>query len=199
FVAEANAPVRLFPQSPRQEANYKEPILVYDYAISAIGLRPMSLKGSLFDWKKGMNGTYGQGIGITSMYDIWYYDSKPLGRDLLQYRLKLDNKRKGDLLAFYIRRSDEIRETLSYHSIYENCITELFLGFFEVARLRKGIFDDTIVNARGRHQYLPFGTLGQLESLDLMNSREESRVPAYSLEAESGIIPEPLQTIEDRN
>ncbi|MEZ0393402.1 MAG: DUF4105 domain-containing protein [Pseudobdellovibrionaceae bacterium] len=181
FVFNEGKGIRLFPQKKSQEAQFKEPVLVKDFVVTAIGLRPAELAGTPFSPLKGLKKSYGQGIGFASMDDTWKYDTLPLEHDLLQFRLKMTDKQKEKLVKFYIKRSDKVRESLEYHSVYENCVSELFQGFAKVAKVQKP-FSGKWTNAKGDTQYVPWNTLEKLKLYNLIDDEYGSRISNISVE-----------------
>ena len=192
FIMDSSAPLRLFPQKQSQRAGFRKPILIYDFDVSAVGLRPMSLSGSAFDPIKGMAGDYGQGMGFLSSNDVWLYETVPLQHDLVQYQMRLSSDQREELLAYFIERSNAIRETVVYNSLFENCVVEIFRGIFRIAR-HKDPVEHFLWKTFHNIESLPFTTLSTLRQLHMIGRGETSRVPNMSKEVVTKKVPVPLK------
>jgi hypothetical protein len=211
YINDPDQPIRLFPQTPAQMKSYKGPLLVTDYVVSAIGLRPASLAGQPFSIMEAFKGSYTQGVGMVSMQDAWVYDAKELGHELAQKRLITSRADRTLSLVTFIDRSIKIGETLPYSLSSETCVTELFFGYAKIARV-KHPFKSGEFAPEGETYSMPHNTLHTLKRWGLIaddtpkifesapppafdpiwDSIVDEGVPPFSVEWETKILPTPL-------
>ncbi len=176
-------PIKLYPQTADQVNHLEDPIEISDFVLTGYNFRIANAdpgEDLRFTMVKAMKGYFVQGFVISSMADIFKYETTN-NRDFEQYSLTLTQDQRSKVFEHLINRFDQVRETKIYHLLKYNCITELFDGLYTVLPFNSN-FEKKMFYATTIRQTIPMSVVPQLQRLGFIADYFAARKPNYRLE-----------------